>query len=67
MSRMVIAIITAGRNCSIDSNVGEACDVVSNVFTHTKIALTQSWQHVGDGAYDHNNHMKTRLKGELTD
>ena len=44
MSRMVIAITTAGRNWTIDYNAGEACDVAIKVFSCIRIA----WDRVGN-------------------
>ena len=38
MSSVVTEIIAAGRNRTIDYNAGEACDVVTKVFTCIKIA-----------------------------
>ena len=38
MPSTVTAIIAAGRNCTIDYNVGQACDVVIKVFTCIKTA-----------------------------
>ena len=43
MSRMVIAIIAARRNQTIDCNAGEACNVAIKVSTCIKIA----WDRVG--------------------
>ena len=38
MPSMVTAIIEAGRNCTIDYNAGQACDVVIKVFTCIRAA-----------------------------
>ena len=38
MPSVVTAIIAAGRNCTIDYNAHQACDVVIKVFTCIKIA-----------------------------
>ena len=64
MPSMVTANIAAGRNCTIEYNAGQACNVVIKVFTCIKTAGKKSQKHVYKGANDHYNYMETRLNGD---